>query len=88
MPTAEDFRSVLMRVFYEAFRRGADCVEVNVGNLHRRVGGYPGMDHRMPVCCEVMRREMAADYGDRIIDSPPSGSGASLTIEYRLPRQE
>jgi 5-methylcytosine-specific restriction protein A len=48
------------------------------------VGGYPGENHRMPVCCEVMRSTMAP--GDQVVETPPSGKGAALTIRYRLPR--
>jgi 5-methylcytosine-specific restriction protein A len=39
----------------------------------------------MRQCCEVMRGEMRAT--DEVVDEPPSGQGASLTIRYRLPRQ-
>jgi hypothetical protein len=48
------------------------------------VGGYPGNNHRMPVCCAAMRAEMRA--GDNIVRAPPSGDGANVVIEYRLPR--
>lgn len=84
MPTADDFRRELQVMFAEGDRSGASSVTVRAGDLHRRVGGYPGRNHRMPVCCEVMRSAMGA--GDRVIDEPPSGKGASLTIQYRLPR--
>ncbi len=55
------------------------------GELHRAVGGYPGPSHKVPVCCRAMRSAM--ENGDREIESPPSGSGASLTVEYRLPQR-
>ena len=88
MPTAEEFRDKLYRFFNEAFREGQEGVEVNAGELHRRVGDYPGPNHRMPVCCEVMRAAYAPDGGDIIVDEPPSGQGASLTIRYVLPRRD
>jgi 5-methylcytosine-specific restriction protein A len=61
---------------------------MSAGDLHRRVGDYPGNDHRMPVCCGVMRDAMDEDVGDAIVSSPPSGDGASLLVRYVLPRRE
>lgn len=49
---------------------GFAAVEVNSGSLHRKVGGYPGQDHRMPICCEVMYYQMAV--GDEIFSQPES----------------
>jgi hypothetical protein len=43
-------------------------VEINSGQLHREVGGYPGQNHRMPMCCAVMRSEMSAS------DAIPTGA--------------
>jgi hypothetical protein len=88
MPTVEDFSNELFRMMAEAGKAGNEFVEVEAGELHRRVGGYPGRDHRMPNCCRVMREQIALDYGDAVISEPPSGQGASLTIRYRLPRLE
>jgi len=51
-------------------------------------GSYPGPNHRMPVCCKVMKDAMAPDYGDKVLQEPPSGQGASLTIRYVLPRRD
>ncbi len=82
--TAGAFRTELAKVIDEAQGRGETSVEVNSGQLHRRIGGYPGSSHRMPMCCEVMYKEMKE--GDRILDKPPKGKGASLTISYSLPR--
>jgi 5-methylcytosine-specific restriction protein A len=84
MPAAEDFRRALLEIVAEAERSGARSITVSAGELHRRVGGYPGRNHRMPVCCEVMRSVMVA--GDTIVSQPPAGQGASLAIQYRLPR--
>lgn len=88
MPTAEDFRLELHRMMLEAVKEGREFAEINAGDLHRRVGDYPGRNHRMPVCCEVMRGALAPDAGDIIREQPPSGLGASLTIRYVLPRPE
>ena len=86
MPTAEDFKLELHRMMLEAMKEGRESAEINAGELHRRGGGYPGKNHRMPVCCEVMHGAIATDAGDLILEKPPSGQGATLTIRYALPR--
>jgi 5-methylcytosine-specific restriction protein A len=82
---ADDFRSELHDQLEKAAKRGATSIEINSGELHRRVGGYPGAGHRMPVCCDVMNGER--QDGDDVVSRPPKGKGASLTIRYRLPRE-
>ncbi len=82
--TAEQFRNTLSALLVDAARSSTPAVQVQAGQLHRLVGGYPGSHHRMPVCCSVMRSLMVS--GDRFIQQPPKGNGASLIIEYRLPR--
>lgn len=86
MPTAADFKMELHRILLEAVRQGKQTAEVNAGDLHTRVGGYPGANHRMPVCCEVMRSAIATDIGDVVLSEPPSGQGATLTVRYVIPR--
>lgn len=88
MPTADDFREGLYRMLREAVRDGQPTAEITAGELHRYVGGYPGRDHRMPLCCDVMRAAMDVAAGDVIVEQPPAGDGANLTIIYVLPRQE
>lgn len=83
-PSSGDFRKELAAQLSRAKKRGAPHVEINSGELHRSVGGYPGPNHRMPICCEVMYRERKDD--DEIISQPPEGKGAGLTIRYKLPR--
>jgi hypothetical protein len=84
MPNAEQFRTSLRQIFREA-PASAQFIDVNAGALHRKVGGYPGANHKMPNCCQVMKSEMKT--GDQILPGgPKSGSGASLTIRYRFPR--
>lgn len=78
------FQSELKLQLALAAARGAPSVVINSGELHRAVGGYPGRNHRMPMCCETMYAEKRK--GDRVISSPPKGKGASLSIEYTLPR--
>jgi len=88
MPTAEEFKAELHRMMLEAVKAGEGVVDINAGELHRRVGNYPDSnEHRMPVCCDVMKAAIAPDVGDRVLQEPPSGQGASLTIRYVLPRQ-
>ena len=83
-PRAEDFRAILLATLGEAERKGFRAVEVNAGDLHTELGGYPGRDHRMATCSNVMRGAMKE--GDHVVSSPDKGRGASLTIRYQLPR--
>ena len=82
--TLNGFRDRLERLLGEAAADGHPRREVSGKELHTLQGGYPGSDHRMPVCCSVMRRAMRP--GDRIVSEPPKGNGASLTVSYQLPR--
>ena len=84
IPTSKDFQDELNKIFRHAQSQNLPSVEVNAGDLHRRVGGYPGKTHRMPSCCQVMRANMQA--GDQILAAPPKGNGATLEIRYCLPR--
>jgi len=83
--SAEAFRAKLDEVLAKAEGTGLVTVDVNAGYLHRLLGGYPGINHRMPVCCEAMRQALSP--GDKVVAEPPSGKGASLTVRYRLPRR-
>ena len=82
--STEDFKRVLGTKLRTASASGTHHLDVNAGELHRGVGGYPGPDHRMPACCAAMRSIMRD--GDLVLAEPPKGNGASLTIRYRLPR--
>tara|TARA_B100000378_G_scaffold194514_1_gene158337 strand:- start:2485 stop:2829 length:345 start_codon:yes stop_codon:yes gene_type:complete len=84
MPTKDEFDAELRARFRRARERGADSVEVNSGEMHRALGGYPSQKHQMPTCCGVMHSHLKSE--DEIISSPKSGKGASLTIRYQLPR--
>ena len=79
----DDFRRELRAQLARAQDWGELYVDINAGELHRRVGGYPG-NHRMPTCCSVLRSEMVSD--DKVIQEPQERQGASLTVRYRLPR--
>ena len=84
MATATQFRSTLLTTLSGAALQGLPFIDVNAGWLHRQVGQYPGTNHRMPLCNQVMRSEMR--LGDLILCQPPKGNGASLTVRYELPR--
>ena len=84
MATTETLRAELRLQLSQAERRGIQYIDINSGKLHRKVGDYPGPNHRMPLCCNVMYGEQKD--GDRVLSSPPKGYGASLTIRYKLPR--
>lgn len=78
-----DCAIILEKLFSEC---SMDYIDIEAGELHRLVGGYPGTNHKMPSCCAVMKRYM--NNNDEILYSPPSGKGASLKIRYYLPRQK
>lgn len=80
-PTEGDFALELEKVLQENREAGQAFVVITAGELHRRVGGYPGPNHRMPTCCAVMRTRLRS--GDDVLEAPPSGHGASLKIRYQ-----
>ena len=84
VPRAEDFEQKIRQRWTDATEHGLAYVDVKSGDVHKAVGGYPGHNHRMPMCCEVMRRLMTG--ADRIITQPERGQGASVVIRYQLPR--
>jgi hypothetical protein len=82
---SDSFRNELRSIMKKAESLGLVAIDVKSGNIHRRVGGYPGTDHRMPVCCEVMYSEMKD--GDTVVAKTDSGHGASIVVRYGLPRK-
>jgi len=84
-PRMDDFRLGLQRVFRDAQATGKDSVIVRAGDFHRDVGGYPTPFNRMPMCCKAMYEVQGA--GDRTLAKPKKEFGASLVIEYVLPRR-
>lgn len=85
MPTLQEFSNELRTQLRQAELKGVPHLEINSGQLHRQMGGYPEGAHRMPTCCSAMYAEQKA--GDEVISRPPKGKGASLTIRYKLPRR-
>jgi hypothetical protein len=47
-PTAEQFQEELMRMMREGMRNAVRYVDINAGELHRRVGDYPGFWRQNP----------------------------------------
>lgn len=88
MPTTDEFRAELRAQISRAQRQGRPHAEINAGELHRTLGGYPpknGGSHAMPSCCAALRDELALGKSD-IIYETESGQAAALTIRYYLPR--
>ncbi len=85
MPTVNEFSGELRAQLWRAGLH-SECVEINAGELHRKLGVYPSRNHSMPNCCNAMWQEMVD--GDEIVKKPPRGNGATLTIRYRLPRTQ
>lgn len=86
MPDAEDFRNEIKERLKKGEKEGKPSLTITSGELHRSLGGYPGSNHRMPVCCSVMKEMMSPE--DEILDGPPSGKGATLKIKYDLSGKE
>jgi hypothetical protein len=88
MPNQEEFRAELLAQIDRAIKQDRPHIEVNAGELHRAVGGYPprgGSSHSMPVCCNVLRKEMQRGKAEIVFETP-SGSAPALTVRYYLPR--
>ena len=86
--TPDNFQLELAAQVDRAVQQGRPHVEINAGELHRAVGGYPargGAAHRMPRCCNVMRDEFKRG-GAEVIVAAATDDPAALTIRYSLPR--
>jgi len=84
MVSRETFKIVINIKLNVAQSYGLPHLDINAGELHSFIGGYPNANHRMPQCNAAMRESMI--NGDMILSEPPSGQGASLTIRYLFPR--
>ncbi|CAN7178415.1 hypothetical protein LJR251_000300 [Rhizobium rhizogenes] len=85
MPNKEDFRKALSDEIEAAIRAAKTHIDINAGELHRQLGGYPGKSHSMPSCCDVLYEEQERGRAD-VLAAPRMRKGASLTIRYHLPR--
>ncbi|SDH83380.1 5-methylcytosine-specific restriction enzyme A [Pseudobutyrivibrio sp. 49] len=82
MPNKDDFLKEIQKLLNGAKSKGASYIDINSGEVHRSLGGYPGKKHAMPSCCDAMYELMKDN--DEIISAPQSGKGASLTIRYYI----
>jgi len=86
LPNMDTFRAAINDIFRQAGELERSYVDIEAGQLHRGVGGYPnGGNHRMPVCCNALY-EARQPGRDKVIHAPPKGKGATLKIRYFLPR--
>lgn len=88
MATTDDFRAELRSQIDRATKQGRPHIEINAGELHRIVGGYPprpGKSHSMPSCCNVLREELKRGNAEVIYETE-SGQAPALTVRYSLPR--
>ena len=56
-----------------------DYIDLNVGDIHRKLGDYPEKNHRMPTCCNAMRKFMVPK--DIVIYQPLKGNGK---FDYKI----
>jgi hypothetical protein len=85
MPTTDEFREEIRAQLREAELAGASEIELNAGQVHRKMGGYPGLNHQMKPCCDALYAEMH-DGLDEVLAAPNKRHGASVTIRFGLPR--
>ena len=70
-PPVEDFEIALQSRIQRAKEQGKRSLGVRFGDLHREVGGYTRINHRMTLCCAVMREAMRK--GDAVESYPEGG---------------
>ena len=76
---------ILKSQLYRAQKRGLSHLDVKAGELCRRFGAHTDAPaHEISNWCRAMQAEKKAH--DLVIAEPPEGTGASLTIRYKLPR--
>lgn len=86
MPTTEDFRRTIRRMFADAAAQGRSDILVVAGDFHKAAQPGPDAPNRMPAVCNVMYQEK---QGSDVIEyAPPKGRGPHLSIRYRLPRSD
>jgi hypothetical protein len=67
----QDFRRELWTQIGAATMRRDPHLEINSSEIYPAAGGYPGIEHRMPTCCDVMP-EMHT--GDSLLEGDLSGT--------------
>ena len=79
---AWDYRNQLTVILNTAKQSGESFIDVESGNLHDRVGGHQNSNHKLAICCDVMRRMMRP--GDSILMEPTNGDAGNLRVRYIL----
>jgi hypothetical protein len=82
MLTEEQVRFGLHAQISYATRQGRPHLEINAGELERRLGAL----HKVPLVCDVMWREFNRGRAE-IIQQADAGKSSELTIRYYLPRE-
>ncbi len=82
MVSIDHFRQELLAQIGRASKSGAANVLINAPSLYKSLGGYPGSDHGMPLCCDAMEQEIKA--GDLLLVDRANQAG--MTVRYLLPR--
>jgi 5-methylcytosine-specific restriction protein A len=88
MDGTNEFATVIAEQIIRADKQGRPHIEINAGEVHRMVGGYPaklGSNHAMASCCNAMWNEFSKGKGE-VIFRTRSGQSASLTLRFYLPR--
>lgn len=84
VPTKSDFTDAIKQMKIESRALGLEYIEILSADLHKKLGYYPGQNHRMASCCDAMYESMDINNGDLIVMKPPKGRGAKLKIRYYL----
>jgi hypothetical protein len=84
IPTKNDFSHAIQEIKIHSRTKGFEYIEILSSDLHRKLGYYPGPNHRMASCCDAMYNLMDDHKGDLIVTKPPKGRGANLKIRYYL----
>jgi 5-methylcytosine-specific restriction protein A len=66
---AELFKYTIEQRLFKAFRDGKKHIYITSEDVHRKVGGYPGTNHKMPICCDAMYSKIKV--GDEVLYAPP-----------------
>ncbi len=84
-PKTMDFQRKLDDIFLRAEEMNLAAVTIKAGDFHKLLGPAGGNENRMPICCDVLYKNMQP--GDEIIYAPPKGKGSRLTIRFHFPRK-
>lgn len=80
-PNRQDFQKCLDIILEIARNNNLSSIDVKASEIHRLVGHYPNQgDHRIPVCCSVMRDTMKET--NKELPNSLKNDGATMTIRY------